>query len=203
METLKLFPLEFFIFKNKKFDNKKFVEDLQTLDNIEIKKTTQISLLVNLKNKEKFKDLFIWFEECLDEVKKNKQYDCDKIKITNSWVNVSLAGYDMYLDSHKHSMSFYSGIYYLTEGSATTFYNPFEEAIDTQLQVLQYNYYPEKKIVPEPGKLIIFPSYVYHKSDLHIANTSRYIISFNTMPVGKINYNLATDSKINIEIVDD
>lgn len=203
METLKLFPIEFFVFKNKKFDNKKFIEDLETLDDIQLKKTTQISLLVNLKSNEKFKNLFAWFEQCLDEIKKNKQYDCDKIKITNSWVNVSLANYNMYLGPHKHSMSFYSGIYYLTEGSTTTFIDPFEQAIDTQLQVLKFNYHPEEKIVPEPGKLIIFPSNVYHKSDLHIANISRYVISFNTMPVGKINYNLATDSKINIEIVDD
>ena len=203
MEILKLFPIDFFVFYNKNFDNKKLIANLETLEDIQIKKTTQISLLINLKNNKNFQDLFNWFSDCLKEVKKIKQYDCDQIKITNSWVNVSLADYNMYLDTHKHSMSFYSGIYYLTDGSATTFIDPFEQAIDTQLQVLKFNYHPEEKISPEPGKLIIFPSYIYHKSDIHIANTSRYIISFNTMPVGKINYNLATDSKINIEIVDD
>jgi len=203
MEILKLFPIDFFVFYNKNFDNKKLIANLETLDDIQIKKTTQISLLINLKNNKNFQDLFNWFSDCLKEVKKIKQYDCDQIKITNSWVNVSLADYNMYLDTHKHSMSFYSGIYYLTDGSATTFIDPFEQAIDTQLQVLKFNYHPEEKISPEPGKLIIFPSYIYHKSDIHIANTSRYIISFNTMPTGKINYNLATDSKINIKIEDD
>jgi len=203
MEILKLFPIDFFVFYNKNFDNKKLIANLETLDDIQIKKTTQISLLINLKNNKNFQDLFNWFSDCLKEVKKIKQYDCDQIKITNSWVNVSLADYNMYLDTHKHSMSFYSGIYYLTDGSATTFIDPFEQAIDTQLQVLKFNYNPEEKINPEPGKLIIFPSYIYHKSDIHIANTSRYIISFNTMPTGKINYNLATDSKINIKIEDD
>jgi uncharacterized protein (TIGR02466 family) len=203
MEILKLFPIDFFVFYNKNFDNKKLIANLETLEDIQIKKTTQISLLINLKNNKNFQDLFNWFSDCLKEVKKIKQYDCDQIKITNSWVNVSLADYNMYLDTHKHSMSFYSGIYYLTDGSATTFIDPFEQAIDTQLQVLKFNYHPEEKISPEPGKLIIFPSYIYHKSDIHIANTSRYIISFNTMPTGKINYNLATDSKINIKIEDD
>jgi uncharacterized protein (TIGR02466 family) len=201
MEVLNFFPVEFFVFKNKLIDNSKLIAELEALDNVEIKKTTTISLLVDLKKHEKFKELFSWFEECLEEIRQTMKYDCDKFEITNSWVNVALPKYYMHQNYHKHSMSFYSAVYYFTEGSSTEFEDVVIDRTRAQLEVLRHEYQPWETIVPEPGKLVIFPSYVYHRSHAHTDNTSRYILSFNTLPSGKINYQLATDSKAHIKVV--
>ena len=97
-------------------------------------------------------------------------------------------------------MSFYSGVYYLTEGASTVFEDPVIHRTQAQIEVLRKDYNPSEYIIPEPGKLVLFPSWVYHLSQIHLGKNSRYIISFNTMPAGKINYNSAADSKANIEI---
>lgn len=198
MEVKQLFPIEFFVFKNDKINNGKLISELEQLNDVQIKKTTTISLLVDLRNNEKFKELFDWFEQCLDRIKVSMNYDCEKISITNSWVNVALPKYNMHQNYHKHSMSFYSAIYYLTEGSATEFEDPVHDRSRAQLEVLRSNYQPWETIVPEPGKLVIFPSYVYHRSHVHVGTDSRYIISFNTLPSGKINHMLATDSRAEV-----
>lgn len=198
MEIKQFFPVEFFVFKNADINNARLISELEKLDNVEIKRTTTISLLVDLRHNEKFKELFDWFEQCLDQIRTTMNYDCEKISITNSWVNVALPKYNMHQNYHKHSMSFYSAIYYLTDGSVTEFEDPVQERSRAQLEVLRENYHPWEKIIPEPGKLVVFPSYVYHRSDTHVGETSRYIISFNTLPSGKINHKLATDSRAEV-----
>lgn len=203
METLKLFPTELFVFQNPNIDNEGLIEKLKRLDNIEIKRNTNVSLLVNLKNNPDFKHLFDWFSKCLEEIRVTQKYDCDKIEITNSWVNVAMGGYDMHLNYHKHSMSLFSAVYYMTYGSPTLFEDPVQGRTNAQLEVLQHDFLPWYNVDPVPGKLIIFPSWMYHSSARHIGNTDRYIISFNSLPTGKINYNLATDSRAHIKVIDD
>ncbi len=202
MEVLKVFPTELYVFRNN-FDNASLVQTLDTLDNIEIKKTTTISLLVNLQEHPAFKELFKWFEDCLEEIRVKEKYDCDAIKITNSWVNVALPGYNMHQNYHRHSMSFYSAVYYLTEGSPTDFEDPVHDRNHAQIEVLRHDYEPWEMVKAEPGKLVIFPSWMYHRSYVHTGPEKRYIISFNSLPCGKVNYNLATDSRVNLSIARD
>lgn len=203
MEILNLFPTEIFVFKNANIDNKELVSNLEILDNIEIKKSTTLSLLVDLRNHSKFNELFKWFNDCLEEIRVSMQYDCERIEITNSWCNVALPGYEMFQNYHRHSMSFYSAVYYLTEGSPTEFEDPVYDRKYGQLEVLRHNYTPWDHSLAEPGKLVIFPSWLYHRSMIHRGTEKRYIISFNSLPTGKINYSLATDSKAHIEVKHD
>ncbi len=203
MEVLELFPTEVFVFENTAVNNTQLVDYLQTLDNVEIKKSTTLSILVDLRKHDQFKDLFLWFDQCLDEVKTHMKYDCDELTITNSWFNVALTGYSMHQNVHRHSMSLLSAVYYLTEGSPTVFEDPVIHRTQAQLEVLRHGYNPFYSSDAKPGKLVIFPSWMYHSSMPHIGSNNRYIISFNCLPSGKINYNLATDSKAHIRIVND
>lgn len=200
MERLELFPTDVFVFYNKNIDNQSLIEKLERLDNVQVKKSTTLSMLVDLRHHEDFKDLFNWFRECLEEIRVKQQYDCDKFEITNSWFNVALAGYDMYQNYHRHSMSFFSAVYYLTDGSPTIFEDPVIHRTQAEIEVLRMNYEPWIFSDAEPGKLIIFPSWLYHSSKIHLGESNRYIISFNSLPTGKINYNLATDSKVIVRI---
>lgn len=203
MEIINTFPTELFIFRNQNIDNAALVDTLKTLDNVEIKKSTTLSMLYNLNNLEEFKDLFKWFEQCLEEVRVSMKYDCDSFEITNSWFNVALSGYNMYQNYHRHSMSFFSAVYYLTEGAPTLFEDPVFHRTHAQLEVLRKEYKPSIPLSAEPGKLVIFPSWMMHSSRPHIGSADRYIISFNSLPSGKINHTLATDSKANIKVIND
>lgn len=200
MEILNLFPTEIFIFKNLNINNSELILNLEQLDDIQIKHSTTISLLVDLRKHSKFNSLFQWFDECLENVRQHMKYDCDKIEITNSWCNVALPTYEMFQNYHKHSMSFYSAVYYLTTGAPTEFEDPVNERKYGQLEVLRHNYRPYEISLAEPGKLVIFPSWLFHSSLVHRDTEKRYVISFNTLPTGKINHNLATDSKAEIYI---
>jgi uncharacterized protein (TIGR02466 family) len=201
MEILNLFPTELFVFQNDTIDNESLVKRTQQLDEIEIKKSTTLSMLYDLRHVQEFDPLFAWFKQCLEEVRVKMEYDCEGFEITNSWFNVALGGYEMFQNYHRHSMSFYSAVYYLTEGSATVFEDPVLHRTQAQIEVLRHNYKPFYESAAIPGKLVIFPSWMYHRSLPHIGANDRYIISFNTMPVGKINHNLATDSKANLKVI--
>ncbi len=203
MEVLELFPTEFFVFKNKEIDNQYLIEQLSKLNDIQIKKTSTLSMLVDLRKYQEFKELFSWFDQCLNSVKNHMKYDCDSLEITNSWFNVALADYQMYQNVHRHSMSFLSAVYYLSEGSPTVFEDPVIHRTQAQLEVLRFDYHPFYNSDPEPGKLVIFPSWMYHSSLPHYGDKNRYIISFNCLPNGKINHNLATDSKATVRIIND
>jgi uncharacterized protein (TIGR02466 family) len=157
-------------------------------------------MLADLRKKPEFKELFDWFNVCLEEIRQTMKYDCDKLEITNSWFNVALGGYNMYQNYHRHSMSFYSAIYYATDGAATVFDDPVTQRNHAQLEVLRHEFSPTYISPAEAGKLVIFPSWMYHSSQQHLDSHNRYIISFNTMPTGKINHMLATDSKTEISI---
>lgn len=203
MEVLKLFPTEVFEFENLTIDNKRLITYLQTLNDVEIKKTTTISILEDLRKHQEFNELFQWFDQCLSDVKTYMKYDCDQLAITNSWVNVALGDYKMYQNVHRHSMSLLSAVYYLTEGSPTLFEDPVIHRTQAQLEVLRFGYNPFYDSEARPGKLVIFPSWMYHSSVPHLGKENRYVISFNCLPSGKINHNLATDSKAHIRIVND
>jgi uncharacterized protein (TIGR02466 family) len=200
MEIEKIFPVELFVFRNTSIDNDAIIKQLQSLDNVEIKKGNNLSMLYDLRNDPKFADLFSWFHSCLEQVRVEMKYDCDKIEISNSWFNVALSGYNMYQNFHRHSMSFYSAVYYLTEGTPTIFDDPVEQRNRPQLEVLRHDYFPDHMSTAEPGKLVIFPSWLYHGTKTHIGTNDRYIISFNTLPTGKVNHKLATDSRTEISI---
>lgn len=200
MEVLNLFPTELFVFKNLIINNAELISKLEKLDNIQIKQSTTLSLLVDLRKNSDFNLLFQWFESCLEEVRTHMKYDCEKIEITNSWCNVALPTYEMFQNYHKHSMSFYSAVYYLTTGSPTIFEDPVYDRKHGQLEVLRHDYTPTESTFAEPGKLVIFPSWLFHSSPVHRDSEKRYVISFNTLPTGKINCNLATDSTTEIYI---
>lgn len=198
MQILETFPTEFFIFENAIIDNQSLIDKIK-----EIKKTVDenaghISLLINLKNYSEFNNLISWFEQCLNDIRQHMKYDCDEFKITNSWANCYLAKSGTSINMHRHSMSFLSGIYYLTDGSPTVFEDPVIHRSQAQLEVLRFDYSPHIPIEAQPGKLCIFPSWMFHSSIPHYGSEDRYIISFNSLPSGHINYTMATDSRADI-----
>lgn len=199
MEILNLFPVEVFVFKNSNIDNNSLITNLEKFAD-QIKQSSNISYIRNIHDKEETKELFDWIKDCLEDIRLSHQYDCDRFEITSSWFNRALPYSGMSQNYHRHSLSFFSAIYYLTEGSHTVFEDPVIHRTQAQLEVLRKNFNPYEYISPEPGKLVIFPSWLYHTSLPHYLGHDRYIISFNTLPSGYVNYNVATDSIAHLTI---
>lgn len=199
MNVVNLFPVEFFEFKNTSIDNQDIINKLDQLTGL-VKHGSVVSYLKPIHKLKEFKDLFLWFDQCLNEIRVKLEYDCDKFEITNSWFNKALGGRGMHQNYHKHVMSFYSAVYYLTEGSPTVFEDPLTQRMQGQIEVLRSNYQPYEHFIAEPGKLLIFPSWVYHQTQPHMHNFDRYVISFNSLPTGKINSATGGDSQCYISI---
>lgn len=200
MNIIKLFPTDIFEFYNASISTEQVISDLTALPS-PLKNSSNISYTHNIHRLEKFKNLFSWFEACLEKIRNHNQYNCEKFEITTSWYNKSVAGKGMHQNYHKHTMSFFSGVYYLTEGSPTVFEDPMYQRTNAQIEVLRHNYQPFEHIRATPGKLILFPSWIYHQSPPHCQDFDRWIISFNSLPTGKINIG-AHDASCFISIKD-
>lgn len=191
MKKIDLFPIEFFEFNTDSIDNKKLIE---LLSNEPTQQHSALSSLENLHIKTEYNFLFNWIDQCLEELRQERQYDCDKLSLTSSWCNK----YPAYEGSthlpHKHSMSWYSGIYYATPGAPTLFDDPVPQRTSAAIEVIRNGWQPLEPVWAEAGKLILFPSYVPHSTVTHEEAYDRWTVAFNVLPSGKINYNSARDS---------
>jgi hypothetical protein len=145
MERIELFPTTFFVFKNSSIDNVELIQRLQKYTD-HVKTGNTISSLHSLHDKPEFAELFTWFNVCLEQVRLEEKYDCDRFEITNSWFNIALARSNMAINYHRHSMSFFSAVYYLTDGAPTFFEDPVIHRTQAQIEVLRFEYSPHELI---------------------------------------------------------
>ena len=192
MKTLKLFPTIIHKFENPYPETEKVISLIEkhnpiqrsgNWDEMKIKTTDGTLHLLP-----EFKFLIDWFKKCLNEYKEYYELDCDALDISVCWGNKSDVGKNAAHHIHTHTFSYISAVYYITEGSPTVFMDTLYSKATEQLQILwKKNREIEKEIYPEPGSLILFPSWIPHLSRPHIGLTPRYTISFNVLPVGNIN----------------
>ena len=77
-------------------------------------------------------DFYIdYLNEQIFKIKEKQNLSCDKLSIFTMWANKSTAG--RYSARHNHPMSWWSFIHYLTEGSATHFFDHHAESPWMQL----------------------------------------------------------------------
>jgi len=127
------------------------------------------------------KPMFDKIQECLDHYKEKYDYDCDAIKTSLSWVNISSER--EYHPEHTHPNSLVSGILYLNNTSPTTFVSSNVKEWGGSVFVRSYHkkHYENSAI---EGQLVLFPSDLGHFTSMGI---QRATLSFNTMPVGTVN----------------
>ena len=99
-----------------------------------------------------------------------------ELYILNSWFNVQHPGSSLRL--HNHCGSIVSGALYLKvddKSSPLVFKDPRD------LGVFVYQSDPYAEYAPQPGDLVLFPSWLMHGSHEHINQSDeRIVISFNT-----------------------
>jgi uncharacterized protein (TIGR02466 family) len=165
------------------------------------KEHSAFSSVKDLHNDLRYSLVFDFINASLEDYRKGFKFDCDQFEISSSWANHSLPNSGQNHKFHRHSMSLLSGVYYFTAGAALGFEDPMTPRVMNQLEVLRFDYTPFMYIDPAPGKLVIFPSWLYHWTKPHVDNFDRWNIAFNVLPTGKINYNMATDSTAHIQLI--
>jgi len=192
MKTLKLFPALLHKFENPNprtedlislIDKQNPVQRYGNWAEMKVKISSS-----NLHLLEEFNFIVDWFRECLVEYKNHYELDCDGLDIASCWANKSLSESNAGHHIHTHNFAFVSAVYYVTSGSSTVFIDPLYNKSGEQIDVCwKKNRDIEQEIAPEPGSLILFPSWLPHYSKPHTGKQHRYTISFNALPVGSIN----------------
>lgn len=155
-------------------------------------RTNYTSVNNRLQKKKQYKRFVDWVENtCLKELKELYNYECDKLSLTQMWSNRS--EYKNWHHGHTHPYSYVSGIFYVTKSNSNTWFSFLnhwcslgkgEMKIDRYLENEHQIIHKEPSV---PGKLIIFPSNMYHSVDEHlIEDSERYTLSFNAFPSGKV-----------------
>jgi len=151
----------------------------------------------NLHNLPQFKELFEWFQECLNEVKDDLKLTCDSFKIVSSWSNLNEKGQSFH--DHIHPNCFISSNYYVCGDNTThTVWHIKNPYFDNNIYPLEgdtelYHYEPT-----EPGKFIVFPPQIYHYSTKNLSDKKRVTIAANIFPDGLITCGGVSKMKIKV-----
>jgi len=139
------------------------------------------------------KELFVWFQECIDKVSKIYYNPSLKLGITGCWVNKT--GKYSHTLLHDHPNSILGGILYFSDetSSETNFCIPdpwlFVQANRTLIvgkseSTSLISNGIKSKIKPEKGKLILYPSSIKHWVTAYTGSNIRYTLAFNTFFTG-------------------
>jgi hypothetical protein len=147
---------------------------------------------------------FFW--DCLAEYRYNYKLYCDGFEISLMWSNHAPAGSGFGHPLHRHPMSYLSAVYYMTDGASTYFEDPCTPRTSDTLDVFMHDKMTSdwginEKIDAEPGKLIIFPSWLKHYSGRQLDNFDRWTVSFNAFPIGKINMGPWDMPQLNVKVL--
>lgn len=140
----------------------------------------------NLQEKQEFKPLVDTIVQCGFEYCKKIGYQPEDLYITSMWMNKF--GNTQSIGPHTHTNSLISGVYYLNskpEQGGTEFYNPISKMRNT-ISVTRNGNSPfltdRLSSSAEPNKMIMWPSYIEHRSEKNITGDFRYTLSFNLLP---------------------
>jgi hypothetical protein len=148
-------------------------------------------------------ELFIWMQNCIDEV--SKITIKTPLIICDAWVTKSK--FKQYAKRHNHAFSMLSGILYFTDHKDS---NTMFEYYDHNRR--QFGSLFDKKntlqghlnYIPKKGKFIIFPSDMYHHVQTHseLKNT-RYTLAINTFFNGLVSNETTSMLELNVVTVKD
>lgn len=106
-----------------------------------------------------------------------------------AWANVSRNG--AYHGVHSHPNSAWSGVYYVSVGTPADGHNEYNGQIElldprTAVDSVAYDGSPftlRARIAPEPGMMLMFPSWLKHMVHAFYGSGERISVAFNFMPV--------------------
>lgn len=191
-----IFPTYLFQFQNKNLAKKlkNYIVGLDKIDGIvsDISPTTKTNLVESqfdflTKEDETIVESRSFFAQSIKEVLNDLQNSNSnyKVRFNESWYHIGKKNSSH--DIHMHPNCSWCGLFYIQSGDKdgkgeTKFNSPINFSyVDNGTTHLK----EETVIVkPEDGKLIIFPSYLYHYQSLYTGNQDRIVVAFNSSIMG-------------------
>ena len=151
----------------------------------------------------------IWLRQCCDravlDYARHAGIDYDLEWILQGWANVNMRG--DYHNLHNHPHSWLSGTYYVSvpdqsdadtfrsdlNPSAISFFDPRPQAnvlLPDIKDATPFNSHTYA-VTPEPGQMIIFPSWLAHRVAINRSKQERISLSFNVMLQGAYGFDRA------------
>tara|TARA_B100001093_G_scaffold305510_1_gene291610 strand:- start:5812 stop:6498 length:687 start_codon:yes stop_codon:yes gene_type:complete len=200
-----IFPVELYIFENADLID----PTLDALDPIErgmFNMPNNVQTTAgNLHLLDTFKPITNWIETCLEEIKKDQQFEMyGKFEISLMWGVVSPPDSGGCHNTHRHPMSYWSGLYCMSYGSPTLFQDPVIPRAYNQMEIVS-SVYENAMPAPtyKPGTLIVWPSWLLHFTTPHLGDFPRIGLSFNAMPTGAINQGPFGQNMVNLQLLKD
>ena len=161
------------------------VDEYKTFEKSGLKETIDFEFRV-LEQFPKMKQMFTHISNRL--IKEGLNYD-NKLEISSSWFTKTHKGEQSPMHDHKNCV--FSAVYYYgnydDKVGNLIFKNPIVNLTSYRLNVGKSNKFNtyDIEITPQSGSLLIFPSYVSHKIDVHKSDIPRLSLAFNMVPVGQ------------------
>jgi len=193
MEKILTLPQSLYLFKS----SASLLQDtLEKVKGIAWKQNVHnyISQDLFLQKQYQFKEISEWIRECILEVKDELEYVCEDFRITQMWATKTT--FKQSHHTHKHTNTIISGIYYLTDSNAETWFSipsiwdDDKNCLDKHLRLCYADDHGLRPLHVQPsiaGNLLIFPSNLYHSVNEHLIDPEpRYVMAFNSFPSGQI-----------------
>lgn len=135
-----------------------------------------------------FKFFVRWVEACLSFVKDDLHLLCERVEVTQMWMNRSTKGYKVH--RHHHPNSMFSAVYYVQDTNGTRFMQ--QSLWSKDFGLLSPMETPSRGIesayehCAKAGQLLVFPSQMVHDSAEQIDEGYRYTVALNAFPKGAI-----------------
>ena len=161
------------------------VDEYKIFEKSGLKETIDFEFRV-LEQFPKMKQMFTHISNRL--IKEGLNYD-NKLEISSSWFTKTHKGEQSPMHDHKNCV--FSAVYYYGDYDDKVgnliFKNPIVNLTSYRLNVDKSNKFNtyDIEITPQSGSLLIFPSYVSHKIDVHKSDIPRLSLAFNMVPVGQ------------------
>ena len=161
------------------------VDEYKIFDKSGLKETIDFEFRV-LEQFPKMKQMFTHISNRL--IKEGLNYD-NKLEISSSWFTKTHKGEQSPMHDHKNCV--FSAVYYYGDYDDKVgnliFKNPIVNLTSYRLNVNKSNRFNtyDIEVTPQAGSLLIFPSYVSHKIDVHKSDIPRLSLAFNMVPVGQ------------------
>lgn len=198
METLDLFTIPVYRFVNPAHNAIKS-KMMAYLNNDEVYKDQSFegTLDFTTPNLHKIPDFFNlrdFVMSSLEQVMEDLGHAPNSVQMTGMWGTRHKNGIGHH--RHLHMNSFIAGIYYLNgvaAHSGTTFFRGYYHGQQLTPAMAEGRRSKVNGSWTQPfteGTLIIFPSWLEHRTDINNQQSPRNIISFNTLPLGPSNHDL-------------
>jgi|TARA_B100000035_G_scaffold298361_1_gene292022 uncharacterized protein (TIGR02466 family) len=191
MKKESIFPVEIYEFYNKDVAAEclKLFKEEPTWKNDNV--PTGVKTCKSVETNPKYQFMMDWFQSCFDEIAEDLALECDSLKANKAWGNWSPAWSGWYHSAHRHAMSYYSGVFYLTDGPPTYFVDPVQQREWAHLHVESRKGATtgiRSYSMAKPGRFVVFPGWLIHGSLPNNDPEDRYTVACNSFPSGEINH---------------